>query len=449
MSQFSSERLTSPVPFAALRAPREIIFGEGQRTAVGWTTAAHGTRVFVCVDPHIAVGDVFAELLRALHACGLTTLVYSDITPELPMGGINKAAEEARAFRADVLVAVGGGSSIDLAKVVALLLAHGGSVKDYYGEFKVPGPTLPVIAVPTTAGTGSEVTPVAVLTDTERGSKVGISSPYLVPSVAVCDPELTYTCPPGVTASAGVDALSHCIEAYTAIRRTADSSLARDRVFVGRGDLTDTLALSGMKRIVAGLWTAYTEPFNRQARADVMYGSLMAGLAFGTAGTAAAHALQYPVGALTHTPHGVGVGVLLPYVMEYNRPRRVAELAEIGRIFSADGRGDAELARQAPILVERYLATVGIPRSLAEIGLREDQLDWVAAQGRKATRLSENNPEPLTEAGARTIVKACWAGDIALVHDVWSHVGEPLLSVQPTERHPTPGSPQLRLQEGE
>lgn len=354
----------------------------------------------------------------------MTSLVYSDVTPELPTDGMRRAVDEALAFRADVLVAVGGGSSIDLAKVVAMLLAHGGSVTDYYGEFKVPGPTLPVIAVPTTAGTGSEVTPVAVVTDTERGSKVGISSPHLVPAVAICDPELTYSCPPSVTASAGVDALSHCIEAYTAVRRVADANLARDRVFVGRGELTDALALNGMRRIVAGLWTAYTEPSNRRARSDVMYGALMAGLAFGTAGTAAAHALQYPVGALTHTAHGVGVGILLPYVMEYNRPLRVAELAEIGRIFGGDGASDAELARQAPLLVERYLGTVGIPRSLAEIGLREDQLDWVATQGPKATRLSENNPEPLTEVGARTIVKACWAGDIALVQSVTTHAGE-------------------------
>lgn len=402
-------------PLAALRSPLEILFGEGQRAALGWAVRDKGVRAFICADPHIARSTDFAEILKLIQGSGVDTLVYSDIVPELPTDHIETAVYSARSFDTDVLVAIGGGSSIDLAKVVAVLLSHGGMVSDYYGEFAVPGVTLPVIAVPTTAGTGSEVTPVAVVTDVERGRKVGLSSPYIIPAVAICDPQLTYSCPPSVTASAGADALSHCIEAYTATRRTADAGLARERVFVGSGPITDALALIGIRHLVAGLQPSYLNPTDAMARRNTMYGALMAGLAFGTAGTAAAHALQYPIGALTHTPHGVGVGVLLPYVIEFNRGERVPELAEIARIFGAEDDTEEELAVRAPELVAGYLAALGIPRTLAEIGLDESELSWAATQGAKPTRLSENNPKSLTETGAHLILAAAHAGDFSII----------------------------------
>lgn len=400
--------------FAGLRSPRQILFGDGQRGAVGWLTATHGSRAFVCADSYLVGSPELHDILESLHAQGVATAVHADVIPEMPVASVDGALNAAREFGADVVVAVGGGSSIDLAKLVSVLLAHGGEIADYYGENRVPGPTLPVIAVPTTAGTGSEVTPVAVLTDTRRNRKVGVSSAHLIPVAAVCDPELTLSCPPEVTASSGTDALSHCIEAYTAVQRPADVDLARTRVFLGRGAITDTLALTGMRHIVAGLRQAYADPTDRDARACTMYGALMAGLAFGTAGTAAAHALQYPIGALTGTPHGVGVGVLLPYVMSYNRAVREKELAEVARVFGGQG-DDEELAAAAPALVSDFLAAVGIPRNLAAIGMPADRLDWAAAQGPKATRLAENNPAPLTEREAGRILRAAWAGDLSLV----------------------------------
>ncbi len=400
--------------FAALRGPRQILFGDGQRRAAGWVAAEHGRHAFVCADPHLADSAQLGEVLDALTAAGVRTTVYTDVVPEIPTEGVAAAEAAARRAGADVLVAVGGGSSMDLAKVVAVLLAHGGRVADYYGEMRVPGAVVPVLAVPTTAGTGSEVTPVAVVTDRERGTKVGLSSPHLIPVAAVCDPELTHSCPPAVTAAAGADAVAHCIEAYTAVRRPADPDLARTRVFVGRTPITDAFALDGLRHVVAGLPAAYRDPTDAWARSAAMLGSLMAGLAFGTAGTAAAHALQYPVGALTGTSHGLGVGVLLPYVMAFNRPHRVRELAQVARVLGADGDDEA-LAVAAPGLVADLLASVGIPRSLADTGLPEDRLDWAAAQGPAAARLAENNPEPLTEDVARRILRAAWAGDLALV----------------------------------
>src|SRR5690606_21603860 len=170
----------------------------------------------------------------------------------------------------------------------------------------VPGPIMPLIAVPTTAGTGSEVTPVAVLSDSERTLKVGISSPFLIPTWSVCDPELTFSCPAALTAIAGADALTHAIEAFTAVRRDPVPSIAQERVFVGKNTMSDHFALSAITLLWEGLEAACEDNTDRSAREKVMLGATMAGLAFGVAGTAAAHAIQYPVGALTHTAHGLG-----------------------------------------------------------------------------------------------------------------------------------------------
>lgn len=177
----------------------------------------------------------------------------------------------------------------------------------------MPGPVLPVIAVPTTAGTGSEATPVAVISDPDRTLKVGISSPHLLPRVAICDPDLTLTCPPALTAIAGADALTHAIEAFTAGRRAPSPELAQRHVFIGKSALTDHFALLAIRLLGRSLERACHDGADEEARADVMLAALAAGCAFGTAGTAAAHAIQYPVGALTHTAHGLGVATLLPY----------------------------------------------------------------------------------------------------------------------------------------
>ena len=397
---------------AMLRSPSEILFGTGQRAALGQVARRYGPRAFVCADPFLADGSHFKELIEGLREAGLSVVTFTEVVPDLPVDGVAAAVSAARQCGADVVIAIGGGSCIDLAKVTALLLSHGGELEDYYGEFRVPGPVVPIIAVPTTSGTGSEVTPVAVVTDPRRTSKIGISSPYLIPDVAICDPILTLSCPPAVTASSGTDALSHCIEAYTAVRRSSDPSLSASRVFVGRGEITDAFALTGLRHIVAGLPTACIEPSNIPARSRVMLGSLMAGLAFGTAGTAAAHAIQYPLGALTHTPHGVGVGAILPFVMEFNLKQRVPEMAAIGRIFGVEAVTETELAAKAPDAVARFLAGIGIPSNLALLGVPEERLDWVAEQSMKATRLVQNNPEPLTVMGVRGILQAAMSGPV-------------------------------------
>jgi alcohol dehydrogenase len=178
-----------------MRLPREILFGEGQLAAAGPVTARLGARVLVCTDARFAGSENFAALHRSLLAAGSTVHVFDAVEPDLPSENVYRCAEQARGFAPDVVIGVGGGSCIDMAKCASLLLTHGGKLEDYYGEFKIPSRMLPVIAIPTTAGTGSEVTPVAVVSDSNRALKVGISSPYMIPAAAICDPVLTWTCP--------------------------------------------------------------------------------------------------------------------------------------------------------------------------------------------------------------------------------------------------------------
>jgi alcohol dehydrogenase len=395
-----------------LRGPRQVLFGAGQRHALGTVVSALGSRALVCTDARFGATPEFDHLVRLLEDFGVQVTSYAEVEPDVPVHQVIRCAERAAAAGPDVVVGMGGGSCLDLAKAVAVLLTHGGTPADYYGELRVPGPVLPVVALPTTAGTGSEVTPVAVLTDPDRVSKVGISSPHLIPHAAVCDPELTVGCPPPLTASAGADALSHVVEAFTAVRRPVTSELATERVFVGKNELTDTYALLGVRLISASLHRAWSTPGDVEAREAMMLGATAGGFALGTAGTAAAHAIQYPVGALTHTPHGVGVGALLPYVMEFNRPARVPELAAVAVAMGASPEWSAEdLADEAIDRVATLLASVGIPTTLDELGLPADQLRWTAEQASGAERLVANNPRPLDVDALEHIVRAAHAGD--------------------------------------
>lgn len=254
-----------------------------------------------------------------------------------------------------MVIGIGGGSCLDMAKCVAVLLTHGGRPQDCYGEYNVPRPVIPIIAVPTTAGTGSEVTPVAVLSDAERSLKVGVSSPFIIPAASICDPNLTLTCPPALSAIAGADALTHAIEAFTAIKREPVAGIAQTRVFVGKNQMSDYFALQAIRLLWQGLEAACTDGSNREAREKVMMGATLAGLAFGVAGTAAAHAIQYPVGALTHTAHGAGVACLMPYVMRWNKAAIVPDLQQIAEAIGAPTAEDV-----IPAVTDLF-ARIGIP----------------------------------------------------------------------------------------
>jgi alcohol dehydrogenase len=401
--------------FAAIRLPHEILFGKGQSGAIGAVAARFGNRALVCTDARFAGTESFMQIRAAIQATGAEVLVYDQVQPDLPKNSVARCAAEVQGFNPDLVIGVGGGSCLDMAKCTALVLTHGGRLDDYYGEFKVPGPILPVIAMPTTAGTGSEVTPVAVITDPDRTLKVGISSPHLIPSVAICDPDLTMSCPPGLTAIAGADAMTHAIEAFTAARRQPTAELAQKHVFIGKSALTDHFALLAIRLLGRSLIKACTDGADEAARADVMMGALAAGCAFGTAGTAAAHAIQYPAGALTHTAHGLGVATLLPYVMAYNRDAALDAMGEIAEALGIDGRNmdPRRLADAAIAEVARIFKTIGITPTLAALGLPEDKVEWTAETAMGIERLLKNNPRPIDLPDLKRLVAAAYAGDLA------------------------------------
>src|SRR5712691_4441969 len=245
--------------------------------------------------------------------------------------------EMAKTFQPDVLVGLGGGSNMDLAKLAAVLLKHGGGPRDYVGDDKIPGPIFPLVCVPTTAGTGSEVSAASVVTDTDNHIKVGILSNYLRPTAAVVDPLMTLSCPPKVTADSGIDALTHAIEAFTAVDNAEFPLPPGERtVYQGRHPMGDVLAEKAIALVGVHLRRAVAHGDDADAREGMALAATLAGLAFSNVGVALVHAMEYPVGGATHCSHGAGNGLLLPFVMRFNLPARRREFAIIARLLGED-----------------------------------------------------------------------------------------------------------------
>ncbi len=373
-----------------------IFFGWGAASVLRDVVREFGPRVLICTDRNMVKAGVCEIVAAHLAAEKAEVKIFDGGQPEVDRQTIERAAAVAQAFAPDVVVGLGGGSNLDLSKAVAILVKFPGALSDCYGENKIPGPITPVVAVPTTAGTGSEVSPVAVVADPERAMKIGIASRRLIPTWAVVDPALTVSCPASVTAHSGMDALAHAIESYCAKVRTDCSPHA---IFVGKNPMSDVLARKAIPLIAKFLPAAVAQPNDRTARDQMALASLLAGMAFSSAGTAAVHALQYPVGEATHTPHGLGNAVLLPTVMRSITPARIEEMAFIARSLDAnlESKSDAEAASRAADLVEQLGAKVGIPKGLRALGLKNEQLPQVAKMASTVRRLLDNSPVSFEE----------------------------------------------------
>jgi alcohol dehydrogenase len=396
--------------FGLLRLPDQISFGRGSRYSLAPAVQSLGTRAFIVVDSFLVDSDAFREVVGVLDEGGVAVTVSSDVVPELPVESIADVAEQARRARPHMIVGFGGGSALDMAKLVALLVSHPGPLSNYYGENKVPGAILPVVAIPTTAGTGSEVTPIAVIADPARSLKVGISDPVLVPRFAIVDPELTTGAPPTVTAFAGIDALVHAVETITGAPKQPAWD-ARLPVFVGRNRFGTLLATEAVTVIGEALPTAVADGTDLSAREAMSWGSLLAGMAFGSAGTHLSHAIQYPVGALTHTPHGLGTGLLLPYVLQAIKPTVISQLSVVARALHLDSSDATESAQAAIDTIADINRRIGIPASLAEIGITEDQLPEIAELTMGVDRLVRNAPVPPSRELVVRILRAAFEGD--------------------------------------
>ena len=381
-----------------------IFFGWGASRTLRDVAREFGPRVFVCTDQNMVKAGVCETVVAHLSEGKAEVKIFDGGQPEVDRQTIERAAAVAQAYAPDVVIGVGGGSNLDLSKAVALLVKYPGELSAYYGENNVAGPIAPVVAVPTTAGTGSEVSPVAVVADPERAMKVGIASRALIPRWAIIDPALTVSCPASVTAHSGMDALAHAIESFCARVRTDCSPHA---IFVGKNPMSDVLASRAITAIAKFLPIAVAQPGDRTARQEMAFASLLAGMAFSAAGTAAVHALQYPVGEATHTPHGLGNAVLLPTVMRNITPARVEEMAFIARSLDANLRSipDAEAAGKAAGLVEDLGATVGIPKGLRSLGVKEDQLSQLSKMAFTVRRLLDNSPVAFDESDLLRILQ--------------------------------------------
>jgi alcohol dehydrogenase len=383
-------RLASLLPGPSDRAPRHL---------------------FLLSDRRLESAGVVSHVLQPLQQAGHRVTVCLDGEPEPTRALADVILQQARAAQPDVMVGVGGGSNLDLAKIVANLLTHGGRDQDYFGFGNVPGPILPMIALPTTAGTGSEVSHAAVLTDEQQHIKVSTLSHYLRPGVAVVDPALTDSCPAQPTADSGIDALTHAIEAFTAtpfdqLEIGADEPFPYD----GKQPMGDLCAERAISLIGRHLVTAVQSPSNTSARDGMALAATLAGLAFSNNAVAAVHALEYPLGGAVHVSHGAGNGLLLPHVMRFNRSVRLTELARIAELLgeSVTGITTEAAADRAIDAVVRLQQQIGIPLQLRSLGVRREQLPEFASKAFGITRLMKLNARRPSEAELLAILEAAY-----------------------------------------
>jgi alcohol dehydrogenase class IV len=373
----------------------QIIFGLGSTRQSGEVARRLGLkRVLIVTDKALVEAGICEEVQRPLG--GQVTLdVFAGGEPEPSLRAADRCIEHARDFRPDGLIGLGGGSNMDLAKMAATVLAHGGSPRDYLGEDRIGGPILPLVCIPTTSGTGSEVSASSVFTDQDNNIKAGAMSNYLRPKVAIVDPRLTLSCPRKVTADSGIDAMTHAIEAFTAVDN-ADFPLppGETSLYQGRHPLGDCLAEKAIAIIAKNLPTAVESPHDLAAREAMALGAMLAGLAFSNVGVALVHALEYPIGGATHCSHGAGNGMLLPYVMRYNLPAREREFARVAELLGEDTAGmtQSQAAAQAVTAIEKLNRRIGIPARLSELGARAEQIPEFAEKALGIVRLIRVNP---------------------------------------------------------
>ncbi len=378
----------------------EILFGQNAAQQIGAEACFRNLhRALIVTDPNMVKAGLVDLIYASLDQAQLAVEVFDGGAPEPGTRTVNAAAESARAFKPDVIVGLGGGSNMDVAKATAAVYTHGGGAVDYIGENKVPAAVTPLIAVPTTAGTGSEVTAVAVIEDEAKRLKLAVASSFVRPALAIVDPLLTLTCPPKVTAESGMDALTHAVESYLAIDHAALNVDPHLRLqFTGKNPAADALAEKAIRLIGANLRLAVYQPMNVQAREAMHLAALLAGMAFNSAGLGAAHSLQYPVGAVTHTPHGLGTGLLLPYVCRFLLPAVAGELANVAAWLGedVDGMRDADAAALAIEAIQSLKQDIGLPMRLSEIGVDASHLKQMAEQAATYQRLNRSSARPLT-----------------------------------------------------
>jgi alcohol dehydrogenase len=349
-------------------------------------------RALIVTDPGLWKTGILESPKRSLEACGMSVHMFADVVADPPETVVLAAVEKARAVDADVVIGLGGGSSMDVAKLVAALAPNSQPLKEAYGIGNVRGKRLALVQVPTTAGTGSEVTNIAIVTTGET-TKMGVVAPQLYADMAVLDATLTLGLPPAVTAATGIDAMVHAIEAYTSRHK--------------KNPISDMLARQALGLLSTHLLTACEDGRNLQARQAMLLGACLAGQAFSNAPVAAVHALAYPIGGVFHVPHGLSNSLVLPHVLRFNMAAASDHYAELAEIAAPTGTGSREARAEALIAALQHIAQrTRIATTLREVGIGADALDRLADDAMLQTRLLGNNPREVTRKDARAIYAA-------------------------------------------
>ncbi|MED4227709.1 iron-containing alcohol dehydrogenase [Neobacillus cucumis] len=345
--------------------PTAIEFGRGYAKKLAeHVTKLGGSNVLIVGDPGVKQAGIVQRLEAPLEEAGIPYTIFTEVGMEATIESVDKGTEIAKEMGCDLVVGVGGGSALDTAKAIGLMIKNKGNIRDYVGIDLVPAPGAPVIAIPTTAGTGSELTRFSVLSDKAANLKLSVGSMYNCPSLALCDPELTVTLPPHITAATGMDALTHALESY---------------VNKATQPISEALSLQSMSLIAKSLRLSVVQGENIEARHDMLLASTIAAMAFNTTRLGLAHALAMPLGGQFKIPHGVVNAILLPEVMKFNLIGNTAKFAKIARIFgeTTDHLTEREAAERAVEAIRQLNKDIGITQTLSDYGVEEEHLDAI------------------------------------------------------------------------
>jgi alcohol dehydrogenase class IV len=352
----------------------------------------HARRALIVTDAGFLKTGLVDAPAASLKAENLAVRIYSDVLADPPEAVVLQAANDARENNVDLVIGLGGGSSMDVAKLIAVLCASDQPLNTMYGVGNVKGGRLPLVQVPTTAGTGSEVTPISIVTTGET-TKMGVVSPRLYADLAILDAELTTGLPAKMTAATGIDAMVHAIEAYTSRHK--------------KNPLSDMLARRALALLVNNLIPACEQGGNLTVRQSMLLGAMLAGQAFANAPVAAVHALAYPIGGIFHVPHGLSNALVLPHVLRFNTPHAAPLYAELAEIIAPEALGSNEARCHALIdMLQQIAARVGIETRLTQVGIASSDLDRLADDAMLQTRLLINNPCELSREDVRAIYAA-------------------------------------------
>jgi len=371
--------------FQSFNTVRRVISGYGSLESLGdEIRKLKGNKAMVITDPGIKAAGLLDPLTESLDGANLSYQMFTEVEPEPGIEVVAASLEAAKAFGPDVIIGFGGGSSLDISKVTSVMLTNEGPMEEYFGMELVPNPGIPLILVPTTAGTGSEVTSICVLSDTQSKVKKGIISEHMFARVALLDAQLTIGLPRHITAMTGMDAFVHAMESYTGIAATV---------------LTDTLNLQAIRMVAGNLRKSYANGDNRAARENMLYASCLAGMAFSNTQNGLDHALALAIGGKFHLPHGLLTAFICPWVMEFNLLANPIKFIEIARAFGekVDGLPETEAARLSVKAVKGLLDDLGISYRLSSYNIPKEEIPALAKATIGAVRLINNNPRKVME----------------------------------------------------